>query len=51
MNRRWDESGKEKLLSLVEQNVGRSLNEKERRHIIHGAEEHDLVYSGLEVSS
>ncbi|KAJ2475522.1 NADP-dependent glutamate dehydrogenase, partial [Coemansia sp. RSA 2131] len=48
MNKRWDERSKEQLLALVEGNAGRPLSEVERRQLIHGAEEHELVYSGLE---
>ncbi|KAJ1674394.1 NADP-dependent glutamate dehydrogenase, partial [Spiromyces aspiralis] len=48
MNKKWDERGKAKLLSIVEKNAGRALSESERRQLIHGAEEHELVYSGLE---
>ncbi|KAJ2723768.1 NADP-dependent glutamate dehydrogenase [Coemansia sp. Benny D115] len=48
MNKRWDERSKEQLLTLVEGNAGRPLTEVERRQMIHGAEEHELVYSGLE---
>ncbi|KAJ1953929.1 NADP-dependent glutamate dehydrogenase [Linderina pennispora] len=48
MNKRWDERSKEQLLALVEGNAGRPLSEGERRELIHGAEEHELVYSGLE---
>jgi glutamate dehydrogenase (NAD(P)+) len=48
MNKKWEEQGKSKLLALVESEIGRSLNETERKQIVHGAEEQDLVYSGLE---
>ncbi|KAI8920580.1 hypothetical protein BC831DRAFT_499109 [Entophlyctis helioformis] len=48
MNKRWDEQGKTKLLDLVEDVAGRQLSPIERRQVVHGAEEHDLVYSGLE---
>ncbi|KAJ2780879.1 NADP-dependent glutamate dehydrogenase [Coemansia javaensis] len=48
MTKRWDERSKEQLLTLVEGNAGRPLSEVERRQLIHGAEEHELVYSGLE---
>ncbi|KAJ2867722.1 NADP-dependent glutamate dehydrogenase [Coemansia erecta] len=48
MNKRWDERSKSQLLALVEGNAGRPLSEVERRQLIHGAEEHELVYSGLE---
>jgi glutamate dehydrogenase (NAD(P)+) len=36
------------LFTLVEENAGRKLTEAERKAIVHGAEEADLVYSGLE---
>ncbi|KAF9400830.1 glutamate dehydrogenase [Mortierella sp. AD011] len=48
MSRKWEEAGKNKLLTLVEENAGRQLTPQERRAVIHGAEEHELVYSGLE---
>ncbi|KAL1922359.1 uncharacterized protein VTP21DRAFT_9898 [Calcarisporiella thermophila] len=48
MNKKWDELGKSKLVALVEANAGRKLTEMERKQIVHGAEEHELVYSGLE---
>ncbi|ORZ29896.1 glutamate dehydrogenase, NAD(P)+ [Catenaria anguillulae PL171] len=48
LNKKWDEQGKQQLVSLVEKEAGRLLTESERRNIIHGAEEHELVYSGLE---
>lgn len=48
MNKKWDELGKSKLVALVEENAGRNLTERERKQIVQGAEEHDLVYSGLE---
>lgn len=48
MNKKWEEQGKLKILGLVEDQIGRNLSEAERRHIVHGAEEHELVYSGLE---
>ncbi|KAJ9060160.1 NADP-dependent glutamate dehydrogenase [Entomophthora muscae] len=48
MNKKWEEQGKMKLLGLVEEEIGRTLSESERRAIVHGAEEHELVYSGLE---
>ncbi|KAJ8325464.1 hypothetical protein BDV3_001281 [Batrachochytrium dendrobatidis] len=48
MNKRWDEQGKSKLLNLVEEVAGRQLSVTERRQVTTGAEEHDLVYSGLE---
>ncbi|KAI8069982.1 hypothetical protein BC940DRAFT_296644 [Gongronella butleri] len=48
MNKKWDESMRLKLFSLVEENAGRTLTEAERKAIVHGAEEADLIYSGLE---
>jgi len=48
MTRQWDELGKTKLVALVEANTGRTLTERERKQIVHGAEEAELVYSGLE---
>ncbi|KAI9031388.1 hypothetical protein DFJ74DRAFT_655552 [Hyaloraphidium curvatum] len=48
MNKRWDESGKSKLVALVEEVAGRRLSASEREGIVVGAEEQDLVYSGLE---
>lgn len=48
MNKKWDESVRRKLLQVVEENAGRKLTEAERKQIVHGAEEADLIYSGLE---
>jgi glutamate dehydrogenase (NAD(P)+) len=48
LNKKWDEQGKQRLVDLVAKEAGRLLTESERRNIIHGAEEHELVYSGLE---
>ena len=44
MNKKWDERARSKVVSLVEENAGRSLTEAERKAIVHGAEEADLVY-------
>lgn len=48
MTKRWDETGKTKLVDLVESISDKRLSEKERKQIIYGASEKDLVYSGLE---
>lgn len=48
MNKKWDERARSKVVALVEENAGRALTEAERKAIVHGAEEADLVYSGLE---
>ncbi|MCK7559764.1 hypothetical protein MKQ70_34425 [Chitinophaga sedimenti] len=36
------------ILSVIEEMTGRKVNEQERKFIAHGADEVDLVYSGLE---
>ncbi|KAI8879375.1 glutamate dehydrogenase [Backusella circina FSU 941] len=48
MNKKWDERARSKVVALVEENAGRELTEAERKAIVHGAEEADLIYSGLE---
>lgn len=48
MNKKWDEQGKSQLVDLVESVSGRKLSAAEKRTVVHGAEEHELVYSGLE---
>ena len=48
MNKRWDERGRRSLLAIVEENAGRILTDVERKSLVAGADEHDLVYSGLE---
>lgn len=48
MSRKWEEAGKDRLLTLVEASAGRQLTPQERGAVVHGAEEHELVYSGLE---
>jgi glutamate dehydrogenase (NAD(P)+) len=48
INKRWDERGRTSMLQVLEEQVGRQLSDKERKYITQGAEEHDLVYSGLE---
>ncbi|KAI8366647.1 uncharacterized protein BYT42DRAFT_600576 [Radiomyces spectabilis] len=48
MNKRWDETSRTKLLEVVQETAGRQLTETERKAVVHGAEEADLIYSGLE---
>ncbi|CAG8506172.1 13963_t:CDS:2, partial [Racocetra fulgida] len=48
MTRKWDEYGKSQIVELVERNVGHKLSDTEKKQIVHGADESDLVYSGLE---
>jgi glutamate dehydrogenase (NAD(P)+) len=46
--KRYDELANRKLLSTIEKLTGKSLTEREKRYITRGAEEKDLVNSGLE---
>jgi glutamate dehydrogenase (NAD(P)+) len=48
MEKRFTENMNMHILGQMEELTGRSVNEKERKFIMHGAEEVDLVYSGLE---
>ncbi|KAI9469336.1 hypothetical protein BDB00DRAFT_777113 [Zychaea mexicana] len=48
MDKKWDESVRTRLLRVIEENAGRVLTEAERKALIQGAEEQDLVFSGLE---
>ena len=48
INKRWEEKGKASMVQMVEEQVGRTLTEGEKRLIVQGAEEHELVYSGLD---
>lgn len=48
IQKRWDEKGKAALVDLVESVSDRKLSEAERSKIVRGAEESELVYSGLE---
>jgi glutamate dehydrogenase (NAD(P)+) len=48
MNKRWEEYSKTKVLELVEQSTGKPLDSQLKQLAIHGADEHHLVYSGLE---
>lgn len=48
MNKRWDERGRSSFLQILEDRLGRQLNENERKSLTSGADETDLVYSGLE---
>ncbi|CAG8503176.1 18880_t:CDS:10, partial [Gigaspora rosea] len=48
MTKKWDELGKSQIVELVERNVARKLSETEKQQVVHGANETDLVYSGLE---
>jgi glutamate dehydrogenase (NAD(P)+) len=48
MEKRFTENMNMHILGQIEELTGRSVNDKERKFIMHGAEEVDLVYSGLE---
>jgi len=48
MEKRFTENMNAHILGQMEEMTGRTVNEKEREFIMHGAEEVDLVNSGLE---
>ncbi len=48
MGKRFEQGAYEKILTIVERETGRSLTADERRVVARGADEQDLVYSGLE---
>ena len=48
VGKRFEEASSERLLSAVERSTGHRFSEEERRSIVHGADEIDLVNSGLE---
>lgn len=48
MSKRYEEGTHAKLIDVVEQAIGRKLSPELRRQVIHGADEIDLVNSGLE---
>jgi glutamate dehydrogenase (NAD(P)+) len=48
MEKRFAENMNMHILGQIEELTGRSVNEREREFIMRGAEEVDLVYSGLE---
>ncbi len=50
MDKRFEESGNLRLVSVVERMTGKSLTTEERNLLIRGADEEDLVNSGLEDS-
>ncbi|MES2767235.1 MAG: Glu/Leu/Phe/Val dehydrogenase [Bacteroidota bacterium] len=50
MGKRFDEGSNQRLLDVMEQMTGHSLTAAERQLVIRGAEEEDLVNSGLEDS-
>ncbi len=48
MDKRFTENVNSQILNSVESLTGKSVNDIERRMILHGPDEVDLVYSGLE---
>lgn len=48
MEKRFNENMNSQILSQIEGLTGRRVAEKDREYITHGADEVDLVYSGLE---
>ncbi len=48
MGKRYEERVNKVLVDSIETSLGKSLNDSAKRIIIHGAEEEDLVNSGLE---
>ncbi|GAM19123.1 hypothetical protein SAMD00019534_022980 [Acytostelium subglobosum LB1] len=48
LNKKWEESSKRLLLEFVESTVNKKLSETERNLVIHGADEIDIVRSGLD---
>jgi len=48
VGKRYEESAFERMLRAVEKSTGRMFSEEERRSIARGADEEDLVNSGLE---
>ncbi len=48
LEKRFSENLNTRILAQIEELSGKKVVEKERQHIMHGAEEIDLVHSGLE---
>lgn len=48
MNKKFEEVSAAQMVSTIEKTAGKKLTEEERRAVIHGAGEEDLVNSGLE---
>ncbi|KAA2241454.1 Glu/Leu/Phe/Val dehydrogenase [Chitinophaga agrisoli] len=48
LGKRFDENMNIHILSTIEDLTGKKVSDKERKFIAHGADEVDLVYSGLE---
>ncbi|MCO6510137.1 MAG: Glu/Leu/Phe/Val dehydrogenase [Aridibacter famidurans] len=48
MGKRFEQGAYDRILSIVERETGRTLTKEERASVARGADEADLVYSGLE---
>jgi len=48
LNKKWEETSKKVLLDFLESSVNKKLGDAERNLIIHGADEVDIVRSGLD---
>jgi glutamate dehydrogenase (NAD(P)+) len=48
MDKRFSENQNSSIITTVESLTGKTVTEAERRHLMHGPDEVDLVYSGLE---
>lgn len=48
MEKRFTENMNTRILTQIEELSGKQVNDTERKLIMHGADEHDLVHSGLE---
>jgi glutamate dehydrogenase (NAD(P)+) len=48
MEKRFEQNTFDRIIKLIEQETGRSLSVEEKHTVARGAEEADLVYSGLE---
>lgn len=48
MGKRFEQAAYDKILNIIEEKTGRQLTAAERKAVARGADEQDLVYSGLE---
>jgi glutamate dehydrogenase (NAD(P)+) len=48
MEKRFTENQNRQIIEQIEESTGKKVEDKDRETIIHGPDEHDLVYSGLE---
>ena len=48
IEKRFEQNAFDRILKLVEKETGRTLSAEERNMVAHGADESELVYSGLE---